>query len=382
MLFQDRADARDLRVVDTLRDFVPSRVVDLHAHLFAAEHVPGPGPASYVPLGAPAGRSRYREAVLSWLPADELRSIFFGFPSRDGDRAVANAWVGNEVAGSCPAAGGRADGTQASAPAGHRRPADPSTADHPSTNAAPADGALALAGPSDDPVQVAEFLDATGFLGLKPYHYFVSDTPPGPIRRQDEPAVEAIAPEWMWRVCHERQGFMMLHIMRDGLADEGNVASLVRLATAYPGCTVVLAHAARGFSHRTVRAGIARIAPLENIWLDTSAVCGTATLAIVLSELGPHRLAYGSDFPISNLRGTNTAVGPSDFEWLYAAESTDDRFVLVGVESLLALREACGALGLPRSEVEDIFFRNAERRLSTPDHPRAGGNPFGPTTRR
>jgi glutamate-1-semialdehyde 2,1-aminomutase len=357
MLFQDQADDRDLRVVAALRTFVPSRVIDVHAHLFAAAHVPGAGPASYVPLRTPVGRSRYREAVLSWLPTDELRSVFFGFPSREGDRAVANAWVAKEVAGwlqvpSGPTDGGPTDG-------------DHLTDSRP-TAGSPTDGGLALAGPDDDPVQVAEFVDTSGFLGLKPYYYFVTGLPSAPISRRAEPSVEAIAPEWMWRICHERRGLMMLHIMRDGLADEDNVASLVRLATAYPGCTVVLAHAGRGFSHRTVRAGIARIAPLDNIWLDTSAVCGTTTLATVLSELGPRRLVYGSDFPISNLRGTNTAVGPADFEWLYATEAADDRFVLVGVESLLALREASSDLGLRRSDVEDIFFRNAERLMPRP----------------
>src|SRR5205823_1821867 len=85
--------------------------------------------------------------------------------------------------------------------------------------------------------------------------------------------IEDFAPEWMWRLCDEIDGVLMLHIMRRaGIADEDNLETIHRLASRHSRCRLVLAHVARSFNYRTALKALHRIARLDNVVLDSSAV--------------------------------------------------------------------------------------------------------------
>src|SRR5262249_14138327 len=155
-----------------------------------------------------------------------------------------------------------------------------------------------------------------------------------------------------------------LHIVRSrALADRGNRETIRRYAERYPNMRLILAHAARGFNpHHTVE-GIGDLRGLGNIWCDTSAVTETGAVEAIVEALGVERLLYGSDFPISQMRGRCVAIGDS-FLWL-SATNTDYRTPygelrpsLVGLESLRALKMACRHLHLSDSAIESIFFQN------------------------
>ena len=76
------------------------------------------------------------------------------------------------------------------------------------------------------------------------------------------------------------------------------------------------------------------------------------------------RLLYGSDFPVSHLRGRCVAVGDS-FLWLTRDNVDFNQPIgavvptLVGLESLRTLKLACVNLGLSDVQVERIFYGNA-----------------------
>jgi predicted TIM-barrel fold metal-dependent hydrolase len=84
----------------------------------------------------------------------------------------------------------------------------------------------------------------------------------------------------------------------------------------------------------------------------------------IVETLGVDRLLYGSDLPVSHLRGRAVALGDS-FLWLsagntdYSAWYGDVLPVLVGLESLRALKLGCRRLRLSDSQIEKIFYRNA-----------------------
>ena len=73
---------------------------------------------------------------------------------------------------------------------------------------------------------------------------------------------------------------------------------------------------------------------------------------------------YGSDFPVSHLRGRSLCAADS-FLWLY--EDTPvwgEKYgrvdpVLVGLEQLRSLKWACWSERLTDSQVEDVFWNNA-----------------------
>ena len=77
---------------------------------------------------------------------------------------------------------------------------------------------------------------------------------------------------------------------------------------------------------------------------------------------------FGTDFPVSASRGRCVSVGdgfvwltPDNFDW---SASPYGQPTLVGIESLLALRQAVRLAGLGDADVEAIFRDNAIALLS------------------
>lgn len=169
------------------------------------------------------------------------------------------------------------------------------------------------------------------------------------------------------QVAHDLGLTITLHIVRPrALADTANQETLRRYSTSFPQATLILAHAARGFNPHHTLAGIHALRDLANLWFDTSAITDSGALEAIIRVCGHRRLLYGSDFPVSHLRGRCVAVGDSFF-WLspentrLEASYADVQFTLVGLEALRTLKVATLATGLSDEAVEDVFFANAAR---------------------
>jgi len=84
-----------------------------------------------------------------------------------------------------------------------------------------------------------------------------------------------------------------------------------------------------------------------------------------MQKAGTERCMWGSDYPVSNYRGKAISLADG-FYWLYdfECESKPDlaeKMVPVGVENLLAIRQACLMANLTESQIEDVFYNNAAR---------------------
>jgi glutamate-1-semialdehyde 2,1-aminomutase len=132
---------------------------------------------------------------------------------------------------------------------------------------------------------------------------------------------------------------------------------------------LILAHAGRGFNPWHTIEGVASLRGLRNVWFDTSAVTEAGAFEAIVDVFGHERLIYGSDFPISHMRGRCVAIGDS-FHWFYADEmGLDERHAtlrpaLIGLEALRSLRLAVRRLRLSDAQIEDIFYTNAARLFS------------------
>lgn len=277
------------------------------------------------------GCHEHRAALQRYMSVPLIHGLYFGMPHKTADRPALNSWVAGVVA---------AQGT-------------------------PISRALMLASPSDNPEVVAQELRRGHFCGLKVYHCY-SD-------QLDTMAagIEAFTPEWMWEILNEVKGVLMLHIVRPrAIADPANQSALRRLCRAYPHVRVILAHVARSFNYRHAREGLHAVADLDNAVVDTSAVCEKESMLAALKILGPKRVLWGSDYPVSELRGRCVTTGDG-FHWLHPAPqaapsepNAPKNLTLVGIESLLSLREACEDLGLTQGDLHDIFLHNAQRTLA------------------
>lgn len=240
-------------------------------------------------------------------------------------------------------------------------------------HAAPGSRGLAIVRPEDDPAEVERLIKGHGLVGLKVYHLFAE--------RDDtqQATCDEYMSRWMWELAEAHGLVLMLHLVRDrALADPDNLAYLRHHARQFPNARIVLAHAGRGFCSRHTAEGAPQLRGLSNIYFDTSVICEPLAFEVILENFGPRKLLYGSDFPLSQLRGKAMTVGDG-FHWVYEKDVPADQrkaagLTLVGLESLLALRDACRRQHLNDTDIEHIFRGNAQALLGLEEEQEAPGH--------
>jgi glutamate-1-semialdehyde 2,1-aminomutase len=273
------------------------------------------------------GLAAYDRLLARWLPKLALRQgLFFAFPAKTLDTAAANVFVAREL---------------------QKRPGS---------------RGLLMIRPEENPDAVTREIAAGGWAGFKVYHLF------GNRPDTQDCLIGEFLPDWAWEIADRHGLVIMLHLVRmRSLADPENQTYIREHCRRYPGAKLILAHAARGFCGPHTVEGLPGIKGLSNVYFDTSAICESLPLEAILREYGPRRLLFGTDFPVSEFRGKAFTIGDGYF-WVY--DDTLDWVAwrmgaptLVGIESLLALQQACRSLNLADAEVERIFSGNVRELL-------------------
>ena len=109
---------------------------------------------------------------------------------------------------------------------------------------------------------------------------------------------------------------------------------------------------------------VEKIAHLENVLFDFSAVCESPAMFQIIKKAGIKRCMWGSDYPVCRPSGKVVSIGDS-FYWIN--QSDLDRFVsatpvnswLYIIEGLMAVRQASILADLKEGDVEDLFYNNA-----------------------
>ena len=109
---------------------------------------------------------------------------------------------------------------------------------------------------------------------------------------------------------------------------------------------------------------VEKVADLENVWFDFSAVCESPAMIQIIKKAGISRCMWGSDYPISRARGKAISLADT-FYWIYQTDL--DNFTsktkvnnwTIALENLFAVRQAAILTDLGRKDVEDLFFNNA-----------------------
>lgn len=174
-------------------------------------------------------------------------------------------------------------------------------------------------------------------------------------------------PESAWEVASKHRMCITLHMVKDkALADPDNLSYIREMAKRYPDATLILAHAARAFASWTAVESVEKIADLENVWYDFSAVCESPAMLQILKKVGISRCLWGSDYPVCRGRGKVISLADS-FYWIYEndlnafSSKTTLNHWLIALENLYAVRQAAMLADLSRNDIEDIFFNNAMR---------------------
>ena len=311
-----------------LESFVPSTIFDAHAHWYRADHFAADSAPGLVKSGpAVVGSEVFDREISQVIPRRTTEGLFFPWPHLQVDLNAENEFVHQELL---------------------KRPGS---------------RGQMLITPEQDPEFVRETVRRCGFVGLKCYHVY------SPRRPTFDSFIEEYLPESHVRVAHEEGLSITLHIVRArALADVANQETIRRYCERYPNMRLILAHAARGFNAHHTILGIDSLRGLGNVWFDTSAVTDCGAIEAIINTLGHQRVLYGSDFPVSHLRGRCVALGDS-FLWISADNTNLDvpyaklDLALVGHESLRTLKVAAMSTRLSDTQVEDIFHNNGTKFL-------------------
>jgi len=318
----------DQRIADELQARLPDELFDAHAHLYRQADLTQPVTGLLAEGPAEVGLEVWRQHVGQQVGAARLvGGLLFPFPSADGDLPASNDFLFDQIK------------------------------DQPLLKG------LALLAPDMSPADYTALLANPQFAGFKPYHVYSASKP------TFQAPMSSFLPEWAWQMAHEHGLAIMMHLVRDdALADPDNLRELQQFCRQYPNARLVLAHAARGFHAPNTVKGIAGLRGLKNVWFDTSGICEPAAFEAILREFGPRRLMWGTDHPVSEIRGSCVTVGDG-FAWLQPDSVLWDKIVpdvrpsLVGLESLRALEMAIDTLCLNDSDRKDIYCDNAQRLL-------------------
>ncbi len=318
---QFRVTGQDRNLFDKhLASFVPPDAFDAHAHWYDLRIFAPETPAELFDQPTFVGNECYTASLGKWMGQRcPRRGLFFAMPTRSLDIAAANAQILEEA----------------------RQHAD--------------SRCLLIIRPSSDPAQMERQLRDRSVAGFKVYHLFASRTD------TQNAAPQEFIPQWAWELADRHALCIMLHmVLARSLADPVNQRYIRENCQKYPNARLVLAHAGRGFCGRHTVEGIASLRGLGNVWFDTSAVCEPEAMEAILSTFGSTRLMFGSDFPLSEGHGRALNLGDG-YHWLYEEDlrAPSNQITLVGIESLLALKQACHAMHLNDADVEHIFRTNA-----------------------
>lgn len=331
---------------DRLEGFLPERMIDIHTHCWLDEFrlpLDPSAPVRAVSWPALVAADDPIESLVEtyelMFPGKRCGAAIFGFPDNDFDVDRSNDYVA-EVAD-------RVDYFP-----------------------------LLLSRPEWTAAEFAERLDAGRFLGSKVYLNFAPDyLPGGEIRIFD------FAPKHQLEVLNERRGILILHIPRAArLKDPVNIRQLLELAERYPDVQTVVAHVGRAYCDSDLGDAFAELASADGLMFDISANTNAHVFSEAIANVGPQRLLFGSDLPITRMRmrricedGRYINIVPPG---LYGDVSDDpnmresspeeaDKLTFFLYEEIDAFRRAAEEQGLSRSDVEDVFCNNAVRAIET-----------------
>jgi len=339
--------AVDRRIyAEELAGFLPEEIVDVHTHVWRAGDFPPPEPETgerrTVTWPARVAEENPVEDLLEsyrlLLPGKRVTPLIFATLPRCGNLDVQNAYVAD-----CA-----------------RRENVP---------------ALLFSDPAWSAEELEARVLAGGFVGAKsdltmaPAHL-----PAGEIGLLDFFPPHQLA-------VHDRHGWIvMLHLPRDGrLRDPGNLAQLRQIDREYPGLTLIVAHVGRAYCNEDVGNAFEVLADTRRLCFDLSANTNAWVFEQALRCVGPRRVLFGSDLPITRMRMRRVtregryvnvvprglygdASGDPNMDEVEGAEA--EQLTLFFYEEIEAFRRAAGAVGLTRGEVDDVFCGNARRALA------------------
>jgi hypothetical protein len=327
-----------------LADFLPQKMVDVHAHVwlktfFEESHVEARGPQWPRLVAEENPIEDLLRTYQLMFPQQKVAPLVFGLPSEGVILEQVNGYA-SRVA---------------------RRHGLPS---------------LIVSTPEWSAKELERLVTDGGFLGLKPYLSFA----PSHIASGDITIFDFL-PHHHLKVADAHGWIVMLHIPRSArLKDLVNLAQMLEIEQNYPDVQLIIAHIGRAYCEEDVGNAFEVLQGTERMRFDFSANTNARVMEALVRAVGPKRCLFGSDLPILRMRmrricenGVYINLVPPG---LYGDVSDDPHMREVSqgegaklsffmYEELLAFRRAAEATGLSAADLEDIFFNNAAHLVAS-----------------
>ncbi|HOL50244.1 MAG TPA: amidohydrolase family protein, partial [bacterium] len=230
--------------------------------------------------------------------------------------------------------------------------------------------ALIFSDPEWASEELEERIIQGNFIGAKSYMSMLPETiPPNNINIFD------YFPKHQLEI-HDKNGWIvMLHIPKEGrLKDPENLKNLCEIDRIYENIQVIVAHVGRAYCNHDAGNAFEILKKTKRIMFDISANTNENIFSMLIECVGPDRILFGSDMPITRMRmrriekdGIYVNLVPKG---LYGDVSRDKHMAEIdGIEAenltfflyeeIDAFRKACERQKLKDDDIEKIFYKNA-----------------------
>jgi len=321
---------------EELRDFLPDKIIDIHTHVwkkdFAAQGEPNGGSTWPLLVADECTAEDLIQTYKDLFPGKTVIPVIFGHCNYDISQVNSYAME---------------SGKKYNLPYFYRTSYDM------------------------NPEIIEQEIIKGGFKGIKPY---LSNKPE--YIPDSEIRIFDFMPHEHLKIADKYGLVVILHIARSGrLGDKVNLAQLMEIEQKYPNLKLVVAHIGRAYAEEDFGDAFDVLKNTKNMLFDFSANTFDVAMKRCIETVGSERVLFGSDMPITKMRmyrivenGTYVNVVPrgmyGDVSGDVHMRETDEKDVTCFIyEELLAFKRAAKMLGLTKSDVENIMYKNAERIL-------------------
>lgn len=201
------------------------------------------------------------------------------------------------------------------------------------------------------------------FKGFKPYLTMTEGKERENIRITD------FVTKAQLEVANDLGLVILLHIPRKNrIADPLNIEDIIYICSAYPKVKIVLAHVGRSYGPYFLEKTIDKIKNLKNLYYDLAMVNDGKVIELLLENVSPSKIIYGSDIPIALEKGKHICINrqcvfitSKKFAWSVSSKNVECTYFLY--EIIRAIKWAVTRKRLSQKDIEDIFYNNALRLL-------------------
>ena len=208
------------------------------------------------------------------------------------------------------------------------------------------------------------FHGAKVYLSLAPDHIPV-----------DEITIFNYLPHHQLDVLNRHRLIVMLHIpRRERLKSPINLQQMIEIEEKYPGIKLIIAHVGRAYCKSDVGNAFEILSSTKNMMFDFSANTNAEVFVQLINTVGPKRILFGSDLPITRMRmkrivENNKYINivpkglygdvTNDPNMREAGKEEGEKLSFFLYEQIAAFKKAADTTKLTRNDLNNVFYNNA-----------------------